>query len=215
MQGTHIENPFLQTIQNLFHTNKLVLTGRFHELSPEQAQQVGEFLRQIYQEEAMGYPHTGPLFHEEAALYAAKLLFYAAQLVPHRGHKAEALNRFFPTYPQPKSAAAMLSADLCLRFMPAILQYLEQIDLEDELIPILRNFLAEWHYSGLLYDSLGETSVDWAPILANECLKRLYVDRVIEKKRIHLAEREELKPLVLSALGNYTNKFWKEFNLKK
>lgn len=89
---------------------------------------------------------------------------------------------------------------------------MEQIDVEDELIPIIKKILAEWHYSGLLSDVNFEPQKLEA-IIGDELLCRLYIDRIIETKNKQLGQNKKLMPLVLSAMGNYTNEFWKDFKI--
>jgi len=210
MQETNQSNPFYKMIKNLFLTNSLVLFGRIDEVTVAQEEQVIWLLEYYYSKEAIGYPDIAPPFDKEAAAWSSKILFYAAQLVMYREHSGDTLVSFFPTYKQPKSAAAIITVDLSLRFLPSILKYLEQIDIEDELIILLKEILREWHYSGLL-SNMNLEEVDLELTLSDTCLRKLYVDRIIENKRKKMGQKEELKPFVLSVLGNYQNEFWKDF----
>lgn len=211
MKGNTSGNSFYKMIENLFLTNKLVLFGRINVINSEQEQEVLELLEIHYNNESIGYPNIPPPFEKEAASWSSKILFHAAQLVMYREHSGETLESFFPTFTPPKSAAAIITADLSFRYLSSILKYLEQIDIEDELIQILKNILTEWHYSGLLSDNDLEVD-DLELIISNNCLKNLYVDRIIKHKRNKIAQRKEVKQLVLTALGNYKNEFWKDFN---
>lgn len=206
-----LRNPFYKMIENLLLTNTLVLYGQINEITVEQEKEVLEFLESYYQKESINYPNTPPAFDKEAAAWSSKILFYAAQLVMYREHTGDTLSVFFPTYELPKTAATIITADLSLRYLPSILKYLEQIDKEDALIPILKKILIEWEYSGLLSDVEVEVQ-DAELFLTYRCLNELYINRVIENKKIKIAQHEKIRPLVLSALGNYTNEFWKEFN---
>lgn len=205
------ENPFYRMIKNLFLTEDLVLYGQIDTITEAHAAAVLGFLSKFYQEEAVGYPGAAPEFHQASADWSAKILFHASQLVMYRAHSGESLIQFIPPYEGEMTPAAMITADLCLRFIPSILAHLEQIDLEDELIPLLKALLRQWHFSGLLSDVSLE-GVELDPILQDECLTKLYIDRIIEQKKKKVGQRLELKPLVQSALGNYENQFWKDFS---
>ena len=212
MKGQHQEGSFYKMIKHLFETNSLVLFGQISKISKEKETAVVQFIESYYEDESKGYPYTPLKFDKSAAVWSSKIVFHAAQLVMYREHDAESLESFFPEYNHPKTAEAIVTADLSLRFIPSILQYLEQIDIEDQLIPILKGLLTEWHYSGLLSKvNLNDTNLEH--ILDNDCLSQLYVNRVIACKHKIMGERNELKPLILSALGNYKNEYWKDFNL--
>ena len=198
-------------VDNLLHTNTLVLYGRIDEVTAEQEEGVVQLLASHYTKASIDYPGTPPQFEKEAAAWSSKILFYAAQLVMYREHSGESLGVFFPKYEYPRTAATILTADLSLRYLPSILKYLEQIDIEDALIPILKSILSEWQYSGLL-SHLDFEVKDLELILADNCLSKLYVNRLVECKKIKVGQHEKIRPLVLSALGNYQNEFWKEFN---
>jgi hypothetical protein len=106
----------------------------------------------------------------------------------------------------------MVSADLCLRFIPDILVQLKLIDPEDGLIGVLENFLVTWHYSGISY-ALDIQMLNFEQIIANPSLKQLYIDRVIHHKRMDLAKHADLSEGVKSSLSIFADLFWKE--LKK
>jgi len=205
-------NPFYKMLDNLFQTSQLVLYGRIDNVSEEQQLEVIKLLENQYKNESVGYPNPGIEFHRDAARWSSTILFYAAQLVMYREHSSDLLINLFPNFGRPKSASAIITSDLCLRYIPSILKYLEQIDIEDELIPILKKLLLEWHYTGLLSDISLDVK-DIQTVLNDSCLSQLYINRIIEMKKKEVGRMKELEPLVLSALGNYRNEFWKDFKL--
>jgi hypothetical protein len=69
--------------------------------------------------------------------------------------------------------------------------------------------LRTWHYSGI-GSFKGEEVFDWAPVLANDCLRRLYVDRVIGRRVAVLANSPVLRSEVRAALGDHSGFFWKD-----
>ena len=204
-------SPFYRMLDTLLRSGELVLFGRVDTLTEAETEPVLQLLSGYYAAEAVDYPHTAPPFEEAAAGWAARCLFHAAQLLMYRAHAANELSDLFPPYAAEPSAGAVLSADLSLRFLPAVVRQLERIDVADALIPLLQNVLTTWHYSGLLSEfDLGQVTLG-APF-EHPCLKSLYVERIIAKKHLDLARRDELRPLVTSALGDHAALFWQHFN---
>lgn len=188
-----------------------MLYGRISETPTTDMPTVLELLQERFDQEATGYPGPLPGWDAAAGEWAVQVVFHAAQLLLYRSHDREALTGYFTGFGRPKTAAAILSADIILRYLPSILRQLEAIDVEDELIPLLNGVLREWHYTGLLADLSPEDAID--TILAEECLAQLYADRVIERKNKEVAARPELQGLVLAALGDHTEIFWKDLSI--
>lgn len=206
------KNPFYRMMECLLTTNEVVLYARIDKIKPKHEPAVINLLKTSYEEESIGYPFQAPPFDEAAANWSSKLLFYTAQLVLYREHDAETLTEIITPYEQEKTTSAIITADLSLRFLPSLLEYLEKIEVEDELIPLLQDILKDWHYSGLLSKMEFEEEIQFTTAYDDPCLLQRYVDRVIEQKRKKVGQLEKLKPLVMSALGNYEQLFWKDFN---
>lgn len=199
-------------IHHLFDSNEVVLYGKVDLVDVEHEKPVIELLRKIYYTEALDYPYEPPKFDEKAASWSSKVLFYAAQLVMYRAHDSNSLSDIIRPYDFEVTDSAILTADLSLRFVPFLVRNLEQINVEDELLPILNDILKQWHFSGLLSDTELEHIV-FGKGYNNQCLLQMYADRVISLKRIKVAKMSKINPLVKSALGNYEELFWKEYKL--
>ena len=203
--------PFLQTLHDLLRTGHLTLHGRLPAVPVEELVAGLELLREAYEREAAGYPGTPPEYDLAAAAWSAKTLFHAAQLLLYRTHDAAALTDLFPPFEHARTPGAILTADLCLRYLPSLLRQLELLDVEDELIPVLRRILTRWHYSGLLlYAPFPDA--DLTPILADDCLARCYVDRVIATQNMDMGARPELQGNLRGAMGNHASAYWPELN---
>jgi len=87
---------------------------------------------------------------------------------------------------------------------------LKLIDAEDKLISILEAQLKTWHYSGVSYP-MEITDLNFEQVCKNKCLKQLYVNRVIENKKLQLANHPALKENILSAMGIFGEELWKDF----
>ena len=128
----------------------------------------------------------------------------------YREHKEAELTDLLPAFTQPITTEAILSADLCLRFLPQILAEAKLIDPEDYLIPILESILNQWHYSGIGIP-LSLKNLDFELIFSNPCLEQLYIDRVIDKKDKKRAELPQMLEKIRATLGIYSEKYWNEF----
>ena len=141
---------FLNTIQTLRKQEEAVLYEKLLPISEQEKKEAADFLYQEYQQEALEYPYQVPEFDVFAALWAADFLYTALQLVLHREQKEQDLVQLLPDFPNEITPSAILSADLCLRFLPDVIIQLKLIDSEDALIEILEKQLTLWHYSGII-----------------------------------------------------------------
>jgi hypothetical protein len=170
---------------------------------------VGDFLQEEYEKEIVGYPGFPPPFERKAAVWGAKIVYASSQLLLSRDQHDKDLAQLLPDYPANVDAAAILSADLCLRCLPDVIAKAREIDPDDVLVPMLEDILRIWHYSGVGYFK-GDEVPDWTPVLANDCLRRLYVDRVISRRAFVLADSPALRSQVRAALGDHSARLWKE-----
>ncbi len=202
---------FLPVIERLRREEELVLYGNILLPVEGEKEAVTRLLQQEYEREAIGYPYTPPAFNGSAALWAAETVYTAAQLILYREHKPGDLGSLFAPYNGETGAAAILSADLCLRFLPELHTRLKLIDPEDQLLKLLEQILATWHYSGIALVQPVE-QLDNSILLADPCLRQLYVNRIITCKRTPLAQHAAWKDQVQGNLGIFAPVFWKELN---
>lgn len=201
---------FLQTIQHIYEHESVILYNNIFDISDEETVQVVEFLRLMYDTESLDFPHDPVVFDGEAALWSAKTIYCAAQLILYRQHSPLELSKMLPAYQGRIDASSILSADLMLRFLPDLITNLASIDLDDALIAILQKILETWHYSGLKME-LNIAVLDFNPMLQNQCLMQLYLDRIVQYKNLKLAELEIFQNPIKANFGTYTHFFWKEF----
>ena len=186
---------------------------------------VGDFLRKEYEMESVGFPGNPPAFGQAAAVWAARIVYDASQLLLFRAQNEKDLGQLLADYPATIDAAAILSADLCLRCLPDVIAKAREINPDDGLVPVLEDILVKWHYSGVGYFRGGiagdgsagvsgggwaDELFDWGPVLANDCLRRLYTDRVILGRVTAFANSRALRSEVRAALGDHADYFWKE-----
>lgn len=201
--------PFLETIYHVRTIEQMILYNKMTEVSSKEERETILFLESEYENEILDYPGQAPDFHGEAALWGAKILYFAAQLLLFRDHKIEELPVFLPEFKSEINAQVLLSADLCLRFLPQIILELKRIDADDLAIPILEKHMTDFSYSAIGFNVLPEDitlDVDFS----NPCFKQLYLNRVVERKAKKNAAIDSVKTELLAGFGDYKHVFWKE-----
>ncbi|WP_452598769.1 hypothetical protein [Pontimicrobium sp. MEBiC01747] len=200
-------NNFLKTMSSLRQEEHLVIHDDVLKTTKSEDDDVLLFLEQDYENESLNYPFTPPKFNPKAALWASKIVYYSALLLLHRKDTKKDLTILFPNFEGTINVSAILSADLCLRFVPQINFELKRIDAEDPLIPILETILKTWHYSTIHNDCI-PPAIDYTTFFKNDCLTQLYLNRIIERKQLQWAEIPYINTLLHNRLGYYKNHFW-------
>lgn len=199
--------PFLTFLQELrFET--VHLSYQWQPLEPLERGQALAYLEEIYHQESLDFPHQAPPFDAEAAIWAAELLYHAAQAILNRKATLEELTPLFEGYGGEKTAGAILSVDLCLRFVPDLLEKLKLINPDDGLILLLELQLEQWPYSAVGYATQGLPQQE----LDNPCVCQLYVDRIIAHKDTSLLVVPALVQAVKASLGAYQQKIWPDLD---
>ncbi|KIC92615.1 hypothetical protein [Flavihumibacter solisilvae] len=198
---------FLDAIYLLRTEESLTLHNGLHQADTNEDSIVMDFLLEEYERERLEYPGTPPAFNAAVALWGARTCYFAAQLLLFRKHAPEEISSLLPSYEGEITAAAMLSADLCLRFVPAIAHKAAAIDPNDPLVPLLVKHLETWHYSGLLLNQ-PPANPDLVTVTGDACLQQLYVNRIIETRNQKLAETPPLNKEINATLGNHRDTFW-------
>lgn len=208
------QNYFLDMVQHLRQHEEVMLFGNLLQIDDTDAAETVAYLQEQYRKESLEYPYSAPPFDAAAALWAAKTMNMAAQLLLYRENKPDDLGTLFPAFGGEINHAAVLSADLCLRFLPDTLRELKLIDSLDPLILLLENTLMQWHYSGINYP-LDLNKLDLEAGMADPCMRQLYLDRIIRYKNTGLAQHALFRNHISASLGLYAPDYWKEFQTEK
>jgi MoxR-vWA-beta-propeller ternary system domain bpX4 len=202
---------FLKMIQHLRKNEEVMLySDDLLPVSNTEQQMIVAFLADEFKMESVTYPANTIHFDPKAALWAAQTIYTAAQLILYRKDGEKVLTTLFPDFPEKITDSAVLSADLCLRFLPEILRQIKLIDMEDELIVILEKHLTKWHYSGISYP-LPIDLLDFEPIVAHPYLIQMYANKVMALKRLDLANHPALTAYVRASMGMYSPELWGAF----
>lgn len=201
--------PFLDTIFHLRTIEQIILYDKLITIAKEEESETVSFLESEYEREILEYPNIAPDFNPNAALWASKTVYLAAQLLLYREHKISDLAVILPDYNSEISASALLSADICLRFLPQIIMEMKRIDPDDLVIGILEKYLFKFHYSAIGFD-VDLEQINFEIIYSNDCLKQLYIDRIVERKAIKFTESNFIKEQLQIGFGDYKKIFWAE-----
>ena len=201
---------FYNTIFNLRQHEEIMLYDKMLRYSPEDDALVKDLLQIEYDTESSNYPFDAPPFNAGAALWAAKTTYTSCQLILYRENKETELPLLLPDYDLAIDAGAILSADLCLRFLPQVVLQTRRINPDDVLIGIIEKHLTQWHYSGIGYSKAIITADD--EVFKNDCLQQLYADRVIAKKDVDRAMQPPLQQKIKADISIFTSVFWKTLN---
>lgn len=202
-----IKTPFLDTIYHLRTIEQVILYDKLITIAQTEETEVALFLETEYEKEILEYPGIAPNFNSGAALWAARTVYLATQLLLHREHKMKDVKELLSFYIGVVDASAIISADLCLRFLPQIITEIRKIDPEDLIIEILEKHLIQFHYSAIGSD-LDTESVNFEIIAENDCLLQLYIDRIVQRKSIKWAQSDFIKKQLEIGFGDYQKLFW-------
>jgi len=204
------EKYFLKVITRLRLVEEILLLGHVLTIPAPEAEEVKAFLLYEYEREQLDYPYVVPAFDEAAALWAAQTIYMAAQLILYRQDEPEELEKLLPLYKGAQTESAILSADLCLRFLPNMIYQLTLIDPADPLVALLEKIIHQWHYSGINYN-LNIEALDFKLIQSNDCLRQLYLNRIIEYKNKKLAKHDQWLDGVKASLSIFSKEYWADF----
>lgn len=199
-------NPLLYTITQLREQEQLFLSDQVYRFKPKELQEVIDYLSLEFQREAKNFPDQAPVFDAKAAEWAATVIFHTASLILFRDQSDSYLKQIKP-YFSSIHPSAIVSADLTLRFLPQLYFFLKKIDSEDPALVIIENILQKWPYSAIHTD-LEPVVGSYDLLKDHNCIRQLFIDRVVEKKALNWARDEEMKLKITKALEPYKEQIW-------
>jgi hypothetical protein len=142
----------------------------------------GKVLRQAHEAQMLALAGPPLIFDERTALAAALLFAHAGWYFLNPGLAIEAPEKTLGMPLAPTKPEHHLSADLALRFLPALLRRAEALQQEDVLPLALQRVLRQWPLSGVLSDIAEPplTSVDFG---THPGLNFLYAERLAKHER--------------------------------
>ncbi|HCM33982.1 MULTISPECIES: hypothetical protein [Chryseobacterium] len=206
------KSPFLDTIFLLRKNECITLFSNLQEISLEEETEAGDYFETEFEKERLEFLSDQLVCDKTTAVWASKVLYHSAQLYLIRENTAKDLENLIPRFQGTKNVSSILSADLSLRFLPEVVTALNSVDPEDTLITLLEDILTEFHYSGIGYD-LHLKHVNWEEELKNKTYRKLYLERIVDKRDYKLAEIPFINKLLIAEFGMHKDAFWRELKI--
>lgn len=203
------KSPFLDTIFLLRKEECITLFSSLQKISPQEEAEAGDYFETEFEKERLEFLSDQLPCNKDAAVWAAKVLYHSAQLYLIRENTEKNIDNLIPGFKGTRDISSILSADLSLRFLPQVMVALNTVDPEDPLISTLENILMQFHYSGIGYD-LDLKNVNWKEELKDSTYRKLYLERIVEKRDYKLAEIPVINKLLTAEFGMHKDAFWKE-----
>ncbi|KPE50085.1 hypothetical protein [Chryseobacterium indologenes] len=203
------KSAFLDTLFLLRKDECITIFTDLYEISKKEEQDAADYFESEFEKERLEFLSDQISCDRETAVWAAKILYYSAQLYLIRKDTEKNLNKLIPPFKGKRNISAILSADLSMRFLPQTISALQGADPEDPLIKMLENILLQFHYSGIGFD-LDLENINWEEELKDKTYRKLYLERIVEKKSYRLAEIPYINQLLIAEFGMYKDIFWRE-----
>ena len=206
------KSPFLDTIFLLRKNECITLFSNLQEISLKEETEAGDYFETEFEKERLEFLSDQLVCDKTTAVWASKVLYHSAQLYLIRENTAKDLENLIPRFQGTKNVSSILSADLSLRFLPEVVTALNSVDPEDTLIKLLEDILTEFHYSGIGYD-LHLKHVNWEEELKDKTYRKLYLERIVDKRDYKLAEIPFINKLLIAEFGMHKDAFWRELKI--
>jgi len=206
------QSPFLDTLFLLRKEGSMTIFSDIKSISQKEEKDVADYFESEFEKERLEFLSDKINCSRETAVWAAKVLYHSSQLHLIRENTAKDLNQLIPSFKGERDISSILSADLSLRFLPQIISVLHDVDSEDLLIKMLKIILQQFHYSGIGYD-LDLENINWEEELKDKTYRKLYLERIVQKKAYNLAEIPYINQLLIAEFGMYKDFFWKELKI--
>lgn len=207
------QSPFLDTLFLLRKEECITLFAGIGEISAKEIQESAGYFEAEFGKESLEFLSGDIPFDAAAAVWGGKVLYHSAQLYLIRKDTFKDLEKLIPGWDGKKDVPAKISADLSLRFLPQVFSALKEADPEDPLVFLLESILKQFHYSAIGLD-LDLKNINWEEELEDTAYRKLYLERIVEKKAFSLAEIPFLNRLLMAEFGMYRDIFWKELDTK-
>lgn len=191
-------------LTDLIQSGNVVVPRTLTPLTEEDIAASLVLLKELYEIDAATMPGNTPAFDEQAASWAAGYIFYACQLILLRD--VDDFAAYLHPFLDNRSAEAIYSADLTLRFLPDLFRLGSGLAPDDPLVANLRLTAIDWPYS-----SIGLKNIDTGipeVILEHVCLRIAYIDRVIAYKDTGRLTGEAEKELLKEVMGDHQAQLW-------
>lgn len=195
-----------QFIQDIIQQGKVIVDGKITPFSEEDIQLATQRLQAYYDHQQQELTATVPAFHATAAVWAACFLYRAVQLVMLRDLGEEAVNSLLTPFDGEISPETILSVDLSFRYLPNLMGLAKGLAPEDVLVKRMEQAAILWPFSSVGMKVEGDMHIE--VIMNNTCLRRTYIDRIIEARDSKRCNNLQVKEYIQEALGDYGHILW-------
>lgn len=209
---TETKSPFLDTIFLLRKNEYITLFSNIQTISQKEEEDAEVYFEAEFEKERLEFLSDQLYCDKKTAVWAAKVLYHSAQLYLIRENTVSNLENLVPKFKGIRDISAVLSADLTLRFLPDVMLALNSADPEDPLIKMLEDILGDFHYSAIGYD-LDPKVQSWEEELKDKTYRKLYLERIVEKKDYKRAEIPFINKLLIAEFGMHKDAFWRELKI--
>lgn len=122
----------------MLQTGNVMVPRTISPLAPDDQQAALVLLQELYDKDALNMPFSVPAFDGTAAVWAAGYVYFVCQLILLRDVDETELRRYLLPYEGERSADAIYSADLILRFLPDLFRLASGLSPEDPLVVQLK-----------------------------------------------------------------------------
>jgi hypothetical protein len=195
-----------QFIQDIIQQGKVVVAGQVIPFTREDVQQATQRLYEHYDHQLQELTRPVPAFEPEAAVWAAAYLYRAVQLTVLRDLGEDAVNGLLTPFNGPVSPGSILSVDVSFRYLPNVLGLAKGLAPEDALVKRIQEAAILWPFSSVGMKVNGKVDVE---IIMNDgCLRRAYIDRIIEARDTTRCKNALVNEYIKEALGDYGHLLW-------
>lgn len=194
-------NPLLRFVEELFVTGRVRLTTDALFAEDDLNAAVSK-VREFEQPSRLDLPGTPPCIDEPALRWGLASFYQACQFQIYRHLGATALGeRFAEDSPRGSTAAAHYSVDLVFRFLPDLVKLARSGSPEDPLLEVVHKWCEAWPLSSVGINEIHPPHCE--PILADECLLRMYVDRILRTQDTSRLSDQRIRDEVARAVGAF------------
>lgn len=189
-----------QFVTDLLSTGRVRLKSD-QAATPDESTAALNVLLQRESEYRVELPGMPPDVDARAAAWGLATMYQLCQFHVYRHLGSDVVEQRFAAALQSDLPGVHYSVDLALRFLPDIAHLTGHSSPEDPLSAVVQRLASDWPLSSVGIPDIAPRDLE--PILADDCLRRMYVDRVIDRRDLARCEH----PLVQAEIRRVAGAF--------
>lgn len=198
-------------INGLLKDGNITIAGNLCPFDAADKEATIQHIKKYYDRDNLEMPFSAPAFNEEAALWSAEFFYITLQMIVLRDLNEETIQKELPVFSGKINPDTIYSADLILRFLPALFGFAKGLAPADILVTELKKIALFWPYSSVGIEL--EDVVNEDIVLSHPSLKTTYIDRIIQKKDAKRIRHTQISNLINETIGTHKNIFWPELEI--